>query len=45
MDNLEDLSSLKSKSNNFELIIKSKKIKIFLTIMILIGLISSYIYL
>ncbi len=45
MDNLEDLSSLKSKSNNFESIIKSKKIKIFLTIMILIVLVSSYIYL
>ncbi len=45
MDNLEDLSSLKTKSNNFELILKSKKIKILLSIMILIILISSYIYL
>ena len=45
IDNLDELSSLKNKSNNFELIIRSKKIKIIVTILILSILALSFIYL
>ncbi len=45
IDNLEDLSSLKNKSNNFQTILKSKKTKIIATIFILFVLTLSFLYL